>query len=214
MKKLHKLNWWIVLIIIFIGAVLNKLVTHLLPETSYEEYTMHWFAAKIPYATLRFIITFSIAYFFIGLKNIIGWKKIRWHFLLWIPIFYYLIRPGLVDYSKFELSSTILASIAMVIGVTQEELFSRGIVYNHIKKVSNGFVAILISSIIFGLLHHSFTGPEAFHIDKIIDNALAPSILGLVFGTIYHFSKSLPLVILLHLIWNITNLFWLVGVSQ
>ena len=193
---------------ILLVIIVNKSMVYILPEIKYEKYTMSWFAAKIPYAAIRLSFTFLLAYFFIGFKNIVGRKKFSWYFLGLIPIMYYLIRPGLVDYQQLELSSTILAVVAMLIGVTQEELFSRGILYNYIMQKTNDFVAILLSSLIFGLLHHSWAGADRFSMDALVGNAFPPFILGLIFCTVYHFSKSLPLAIILHLIWNITNMFW------
>ena len=68
------------------------------------------------------------------------------YFLIFIPIQYWLIRPGVVDYAELELSSAVLAAAATALGVTQEELFSRGIVYTHIKRKTNGFGAVVLSS--------------------------------------------------------------------
>ena len=169
---------------------------------------MSWFAAKVPYAAIRLGFTFLLAYFFIGFKNIADWKKFNWYFLGLIPIMYSLIRPGLIDCQQLELSSTTLAVVTMLIGVTQEELFSRGILYNYIRQKTNGFVAILLSSLIFGLLHHSWAGADRFSMDALVGNAFPPFILGLIFCTVYHFSKSLPLAVLLHFILNIANMFW------
>lgn len=207
MKKQTHLNWWIISVIIAIVIVINKSVKYLLPIIDEEKYSMLWFAEKVPYASIRLFFTVLLAYFFIDFKNIVGWKKVKWYFLLFIPIFYYVVRPEIIDYSQFQLSSVALAVTAMLIGVVQEELFSRGILYTHIKRKTNGFVAILLSSIIFGLLHHSFFGANAFSIDAILGNAITPFIIGLVLATIYHFSKSLPLVIIIHFIWNITAMF-------
>lgn len=212
MKKLTNLSWWKVALAILLVIIVNKSVAHILPEIEYEEYTMSWFAAKIPYAAIRLSFTLLLAYFFIGFKKIAGWKRFSWYFLGFIPIMYSLIRPGLIDYQQLELSSTILAVVAMFMGVTQEELFSRGILYNYIRQKTNSFVAILLSSLIFGLLHHSWAGVDRFSMDALVGNAFPPFILGLIFCTLYHFSKSLPLAIILHLIWNITSMFWGVAI--
>lgn len=214
MKKYSVLNWWKITLVIIIVIIINKSVSHILPDINEEKLTMSWFAAKIPYASIRLLFTFLLAYIFIEFKNIKGWNKFKWWFIIFIPILYYLVRPEIIDYSEFKLSTTILASTAMLIGVIQEELFSRGILYTHIKKKTNGFLAILFSSLIFGLLHHSYTGVDAFSIETIISNAIGPFIIGLVLGTVYHFYKSLPLVIILHFIWNIVNMIWITGMQN
>lgn len=210
MAKLMRLGWWKVTAVIFLVTILNKSFAYILPDTEFEEYTVSWFAAKIPYASIRLSLTLLLAYFCIGFENITG--KFKWYFLIFIPIQYFLIRPGIVDYERLEPSSAILAAMAMAIGVTQEELFSRGILYTHIKQKTNAFGAILLSSVIFGLLHYSFAG--GFSINIFLGSVLLPFILGLIFCTVYHFSKSLPLVIILHFIWNTTSLFWAAGMPQ
>lgn len=211
MKKLTHLHWAVISVIIVIVMVINKSAKHILPVIKEEKYSILWFAEKIPYVSFRLFFTVLLAYFFIDFKNIVGWKKVKWYFLIFIPILYYLIRPEIIDYSKLEISSVVLAITAMLIGVMQEELFSRGILYTHIKRKSNGFVAILLSSFFFGLLHHSFTGVDAFSVDTMLGNAIAPFIIGLVLATIYHFSKSLPLVVILHFIWNTVAMIWMAG---
>ena len=80
----------------------------------------------------------------------------------------------MVDYAELELSSAVLAAAAMALGVTQEELFSRGIVYTHIKRKTNGFGAVVLSSFIFGLLHHSFAEAGGFSIDELAGNVILP----------------------------------------
>ena len=204
-------GWWKVTFVIVLSAVVNKSLVHVLPDIEFEKYSASWFAAKIPYACIRLLITWLTAYFFIGFRNIRGCRRFRWYFLIFIPIQYWLIRPGLVDYSELELSSAALAAAAMALGVTQEELFSRGIVYTHIKRKTNGFWAAALSSVIFGLLHHSFAGAGGFSIDELAGNVILPFILGLIFCTVYHFSGSLAAAVILHFIWNITSLFWSAG---
>lgn len=50
-------------------------------------------------------------------------------------------------------------------------------------------------------------------LEAIIANAMGPFFLGLVFATVYFFSKSLPLVIMLHYSWNIVQILWFVGLE-
>lgn len=199
-------TWWIAWIAIIITIVLNKYTKVWLPPIDSEKYSIAWFAAKIPYTALRLFFTFLLAYFVIGFKNIKGWCRFRWYFLIFIPLFYYLVRPSITNYAALEWQTTAQALLAMLIGVTQEELFSRGIVYTHIKEKTNALAAILLSSVVFGVLHHSFSGVGAFSIDAIMSDAFFPFIIGLFLATFYHFSKSLPLVIIMHFIWNTVSM--------
>lgn len=211
MNKLNKLHWNTISLIILITIVINKFLGIFFSATG-QVYTTTWFASQLPRVSLRLLFTFLLIYYFINFKNILGWNKPKKYFLVLIPILYYLIRPGLIDYSKFELPSTSLALLIILIGVTQEELFSRGILYAHFKKKTNTFMTILLSSIIFGLLHHSFTEADSFSFDTLIANTILPFFIGLILTTVYHFSKNLLFVILLHFIWNTVNLFWINGI--
>ena len=206
-------HWLLVALVIFLVAILNRNVDLLLPTISAEQYTVEWFAAKVPYAGIRLILTLLLAVACLGLANMPGVKKFRWYFLVLVPLVFYLVRPGVVDYTDIALPALALALLALALGAAQEELFSRGIIQNYLQPRVGRFLAVLLSSIVFGLLHHSFKGEEAFMLEAIIANAMGPFFLGLIFATVYLFSKSLPLVIMLHYSWNIVQMLWFVGLE-
>jgi hypothetical protein len=84
----------------------------------------------------------------------------------------------------------------LVIAPAAEELALRGIVYTRIEKQLNPIVAIIVSAVLFGLMHFMAGG---------IILVAGAAIMGLVFGLLMYKYKSLWLCIIAHICANVPN---------
>jgi membrane protease YdiL (CAAX protease family) len=89
-----------------------------------------------------------------------------------------------------------------------EEILTRGVLFRIIEEGLGTWAALLISAAIFGFGH-------IFNPGATLWTSLAISIeAGLLFGLLFHVSRSLPLCIGLHMAWNFTQgMVWGVPVS-
>jgi uncharacterized protein len=89
-----------------------------------------------------------------------------------------------------------ILSIGLFIFVAvSEELFLRGYILNNLMTSFNKFIALLISSLIFSLLH-------ALNPDFNLLSFIGLFIAGLFFGLAYIYTRSLWFPIALHFSWN------------
>ena len=84
----------------------------------------------------------------------------------------------------------------LVIAPAVEELALRGIVYTRIEKKSNHIVAIIVSAVLFGLMHFMAGG---------IILVAGTAIMGLVFGLLIYKYKSLWVCIIAHICANLPD---------
>ena len=84
----------------------------------------------------------------------------------------------------------------LVIAPIAEELALRGIVYTRIEKNSNHIVAIIVSAVLFGLMHFMAGG---------IILVAGTAIMGLVFGLLFYKYKSLWVCIIAHICANLPD---------
>ncbi|WP_431029303.1 lysostaphin resistance A-like protein [Lysinibacillus sp. LZ02] len=75
--------------------------------------------------------------------------------------------------------------------VIGEEMFWRGYIQQQLKRFTSPFYAVLITALLFSL---------ALAISGFMPGALAAIVTGLLWGTLYEWKKSLPLVIVSHLV--------------
>lgn len=81
--------------------------------------------------------------------------------------------------------------LLMFIIVPGEEIFWRGFVQQQLKRYFSVKVSILISAVLFGLI---------FAICGFTPGILAGAIVGVILGFLYEWKKSMPLLIIAHLI--------------
>ena len=84
----------------------------------------------------------------------------------------------------------------LVIAPFAEELALRGIVYTRIEKKSNHIVAIIVSAVLFGLMHFMAGG---------IILVAGATIMGLAFGLLMYKYKSLWVCIIAHICANLPD---------
>lgn len=93
------------------------------------------------------------------------------------------------DKLSLEWLSIIVIFVGMaVISPFKEEFLFRGILHGFISEKWSFWLGLVISSVVFGLLH-----PGYF---------LSASIMGVVFVVLYKLTRSLIVPIILHIIWN------------
>lgn len=94
-----------------------------------------------------------------------------------------------------------------------EELMYRGFLYSAIKKVSNRYVGMIGSALLFVFVHSNLLLPMMKQFDfSILLNAIVVFFLGIVNCMIYDRSKSIVAPVLFHILFNGTlgNIFYFI----
>lgn len=84
----------------------------------------------------------------------------------------------------------------LVIAPIAEEIALRGIVYTRAEKTTNAVTAIIVSSILFGLMHFMAGG---------IVLVIGATLMALIFGYIFYKFKSLWVCIIAHAVANLPD---------
>ena len=107
---------------------------------------------------------------------------------------YNVLRPGLI-LPDVSIKSVVILSLTMIIfvGVVEEFVFRSALQTILEEKIGRN-AGLVVASIVFGLMHSGYRIPlELFYV----------CFAGLVFGLLFWFSRSLPMIALAH---GITNL--------
>jgi membrane protease YdiL (CAAX protease family) len=188
--------WWLrILVFIFSNAAIIGLYIIREADVQYVEqfllFSMVSVAASIEYLrkdgnykTLGFSVSrFTIREIFSGIT---------------LAIFSLGIITAVALYFGASLSISNWHSESIVVTVclaSMEELFFRGVLQRSIEQRFGGITALLISSIIFGLVH--------FYSTSIVYPAFLNIVLaGFVFGAMYMLTRSLWMSISFHAAWN------------
>ena len=101
----------------------------------------------------------------------------------------------------FKQNKLLLVFVALTAGIT-EELAIRGYLQPRLELVfSNSWTAILISSVLFGLLHFGY---------GTIMNMIGPFFIGLVFAYFYSKYRNIKVLIVAHFLWDFLVLLLLI----
>ncbi len=84
----------------------------------------------------------------------------------------------------------------LVIAPITEEIALRGIVYTRVEKTTNAVTAIIVSSVLFGIMHFMAGG---------IVLVIGATLMSLIFGYIFYKFKSLWVCILSHAVANLPD---------
>ncbi len=107
-------------------------------------------------------------------------------------------KEGILRIPK-DISSLCLAFVYAALFAIPEEILFRGIIQNFLQAHLDSFLAIFISSLIFGLAH-LLNGARSFHPgDWSWRFSFLVFLTGFPLGMLYHFTGSLLLPTLLHL---------------
>ncbi len=107
-----------------------------------------------------------------------------------------LVKNSLQNFSQISESLNNEAYIfiflsVILFGPIVEELLFRGLIFNEIDKIKGGAAPIILSGLLFGL----------FHREPV--QVVYASILGIILGFVYSKTRSLPLVIFMHMLNNL-----------
>lgn len=94
------------------------------------------------------------------------------------------------------LGLVLLITNLLFIAPISEEIALRGIVYTRVEKTTNPVVAIIVSSLLFGLMHIMAGG---------IVLVIGATLMGVVFGFIYYKTNSLLVCFIAHSIANLPD---------
>jgi membrane protease YdiL (CAAX protease family) len=221
MKNKNHLTWWLTLLycisfiaIFLIVAFVSDFATQWISAIS-----LKFFVREI---ILRLPLTFYLMYFFAKkvvkqnsetfylknfTKSLFKWLLagflISIIFLLLIVIF----NPTNIIYKGGQLESKwlifyLVSTIAMAIngGFLEETLF-RGYIMGLLKMKWNIKVAVLIPSILFGVMH--VTMLNSFHWVDFMLLFIGGSLVGIMFSLIVIYSENVFAAALVHMVWNL-----------
>lgn len=94
------------------------------------------------------------------------------------------------------LGTIMMVANLLIIAPVAEEIALRGIVYTRVEKTTNAVTAIIVSAILFGLMHFMAGG---------IILVIGATIMALVFGYIFYKFKSLWVCIIAHAVANLPD---------
>jgi uncharacterized protein len=100
-----------------------------------------------------------------------------------------------ITYTGFELSSFLLSLVLFTIVAFNEEILMRGYILNNLMGSTNKYLALLISAVMFSLLHGMNASISLLALVNIM-------LAGIILGSTYIFTKNLWFPISLHLFWN------------
>ena len=100
-----------------------------------------------------------------------------------------------ITFIRFDLGSFLMSLLLFVVVALNEEILMRGYILNNLMDSMNKYWALLISAMIFSVLHG--LNPNISFL-AIINLMLA----GIILGSSYIFTRNLWLPISLHLFWN------------
>ncbi len=127
--------------------------------------------------------------------GIIYWKVDQWIQISWLGgNMQNDIAQWQANTATFHSSSLLISSV--LLAPLFEELFFRGLILNALKQASNGFIAALISSLLFAMIHWS------------VPDFLSLFIIGMIYSALTLKSKSILPAILAHSTHNALT-FWL-----
>ena len=175
-----------------------------IPANSFK--TMHANLASTVLAVLPFLLAYWLLAKFIERRPLreFDWRRspqLLWGLLAALLLFT-LVTAELWAANVYSISGvgaaplwTLFLLTAVVPGIT-EEIISRGILFRLTEEGLGTWIALLVSALFFGFAHITNPGATAW-------SSLAISIeAGLLFGLLYHVTRSLWWCIGLHAGWN------------
>ncbi|MDP4179572.1 MAG: CPBP family intramembrane metalloprotease [Bacillota bacterium] len=168
---------------------------------------------------IKSIIWAGFAYYFI--KKYDDQLSIKYNQMLRSPIMFKVLLPLIGVVALYHILSKIivfgglyfnhgfhpsqLIGTVFLAGILEEFLF-RGWFYNGISSVLSENKAIIISSILFVLIHYPKYIVASTTIPVMLLSSIGIFVAGVIFGWSFKKSKSLWVPIILHMIWNIVSI--------
>lgn len=186
-----------------IRLIVGFIIAHILINFSFHDKTIFWYIFSgsllilIAFATLQGDVDDEIPfikYFFLGalsgfLLYFIFWLGI--HAMEWLHLPF---ESSLKKLYKWYAPSLFWQYIALVlVAAPGEELFWRGFIQKNLMKYFNPVFSVLLAAVLYASVH-IYSGSFLL--------VLAAFISGLAWGFLYYWKKSMPLVIVSHLIFD------------
>jgi membrane protease YdiL (CAAX protease family) len=113
-----------------------------------------------------------------------------------------LIYSGQIYFTKlnFNLEEIIISILVFTIVAFVEESLFRGYILKNLMLSVNKYIAIIISSVLFSLIHYFNPNVDLFSLFELF-------LAGVVFGLAYLYTRNLWFPIALHLSWNLFQTF-------
>ena len=171
-----------------ISGILTVLILYLLFKLRKKQVKQEWKLNKfkVKNVILASLIAFSFSFLFalctynISLENSLMILKSVAFYNEVVPVF-----------------GTIMMVVnLLVIAPISEEIALRGIVYTRVEKTTNAVTAIIVSSILFGLMHFMAGG---------VVLVIGATLMSLVFGYIFYKFKSLWVCVIAHAVANLPD---------
>ncbi|MGG3563414.1 type II CAAX endopeptidase family protein [Neobacillus rhizosphaerae] len=187
-----------------IRLIVGLLVAHILINFSFHDKAIFWYIFSgsllvlIAYATLQGEVDDEvpfIKYFFLGALSgfvlyFVFWLGIQTMELLHLPI-----ENSLNKLYKLYAPSLFWQYIALIlVAAPGEELFWRGFIQKNLMKYFRPLVSIVIAALLYASVH-IYSGSFLL--------VLAAFLSGLTWGFLYYWKKSMPLIIVSHLVFDI-----------
>lgn len=104
------------------------------------------------------------------------------------------------DYSKIESIERIISLVLffLAVGVAEEAVF-RGIIMKSVEKISNKYVAVIVPSMLFGILHID----SSYSVLSCLQVIVAGTSVGILFSLVAYESGNIWSGALMHGIWDI-----------
>ncbi|MBQ7776443.1 MAG: CPBP family intramembrane metalloprotease [Lachnospiraceae bacterium] len=171
-----------------ISGILTVLVLYLVFKLRKKQVKQEWKLNqfKAQNIVLTSVIAFSFSFLFalctynLSMENTLMISKSVGFYNELVPLFGTIMRVA---------NLLVIAPIA-------EEIALRGIVYTRVEKTTNAVTAIIVSSVLFGLMHFMAGG---------IILVIGATLMGLVFGYIFYKFKSLWVCIIAHSVANLPD---------
>ncbi len=158
------------------GALLTVVILVLAITGSYHITGIH------PFAAVEFVF-FVVALCLLALLFRRNAKIGFFHYVLFV-------------FLLFGLLSTAVSLVILIGGAIQEELVFRGMIFRKLERSFGSWIALVVSAILFGLLHMANANATLVSTIALIVSA------GVLFAAIYILTRSLWWAIGVHLGWN------------
>ncbi|MGK0253496.1 MAG: membrane protease YdiL (CAAX protease family) [Mariniflexile sp.] len=122
--------------------------------------------------------------------------------------YFLLLFLGEIDYQRifFDYKETIISIVLFIIVAIVEEVLCRGYILRNLMISFNKYVALIISSLLFSLMHSFNPNVDLFALTNIF-------LAGILLGLSYIYTKNLWFPIALHLSWNLSQTLYGFNVS-
>jgi uncharacterized protein len=184
--------------------LIGLIIAHVLLFFTFHDRTIFWYIFSgsvlvlIAYSTFQEEVDDQVSFIqFIFLGALSGFFL---YFVFWLGIWAMMILHLPYDTSIKHLYNWYAPTIfwqylaLVLVAAPGEELFWRGFIQKRLSKEFNPVVSILASSILYASVH-LYSGSFLL--------VLAAFISGLVWGYLYYLKKSMPLVIVSHIIFDL-----------